>query len=256
MISIDIGGLLALLLVYMRVVSFLFLVPVFGFRSEFIPLNVRLALGFAVGLIVFSVVEPKPLEIVSSYQFTLLALKEFLFGFTAGFLLRLLFDAVFIAGEIMAVNMGLGFLVMFLPHQPQTTVMAGFLTIFAATLFLSLGGAEIIILGLVNSFNAFPLGGFELYSLNPEEFFKLFYQSFMFGFKLSIPILAVALFTNIILAIVNRFIPQINVFMVGLPLQLMIGLSVLALAMPVIGLVLTAYMRDYLIDLIRFLTGM
>ncbi len=253
MISLDIDALLSLLLVYIRVVSFLFLVPVFGFRSEFIPLNVRLTLAFAVGMMVFFIANPEPLDINSSYELFLLGIKEFLFGFTAGFLLRLLFDAVFIAGEIMAVNMGLGFLIMFLPHQPQTTVMAGFMTIFAATLFLALGGAEIVILGLAKSFQTFPIGGFELYSLNPEEFFKLFYHSFAFGFKLSIPILAVALFTNVILAVVNRFIPQINVFMVGLPLQLMIGLVVLTLAIPVIGLVLASYMREYIMDILRFL---
>ncbi len=63
------------------------------------------------------------------------------------------------------------------------------------------------------------------------------------------------MFTNVILAVVNRFIPQINVFMVGLPLQLMIGLVVLMLALPVIGLVLINYMREYLLDITLFLTG-
>ncbi len=255
MISLDVQTLITLMLVYVRVISFVFLVPIFGFRSEFIPLNVRFALGFALGMIVFFLSGIEPVSINSSYQLALLALKEFLFGFTAGFLLRLLFDAVFIAGEIMAVNMGLGFLVMFLPQQPQTTVIAGFATMLAATLFLALGGAEVVVVGLINSFGTFPLGGFELYSLNPEEFFKLFYKSFSFGFKLAIPILAVAMFTNVILAVVNRFIPQINVFMVGLPLQLMIGLVVLMLALPVIGLVLINYMREYLLDITLFLTG-
>ncbi len=256
MISLDIDSLLTLALVYIRVIAFVFLVPIFGFRSEFLPLNVRMSLGFALGMIVFFLSGIEPVSVSSSYQLAYLALKEFLFGFTAGFLLRLLFDAVFIAGEIMAVNMGLGFLVMFLPQQPQTTVLAGFMTLLAATLFLTLGGAEIVIVGLIESFSHFPLGGFNLYGMNPEEFFKLFYESFTFGFKLSIPILVVALFTNVILAVINRFIPQINVFMVGLPLQLMVGFVVLTLALPVMGIVLVAYMREYLSGIVKFLIGL
>ncbi len=57
-----------------------------------------------------------------------------------------------------------------------------------------------------------------------------------------------AVLTNIILAMINRFIPQINVFMVGLPLQLTVGLVIFMLSLPVVGLVLTSYMRGYILS--------
>ncbi len=251
MISLDINSLLTILLMYFRVVSFVFLVPFFG--TFFVPNFVRLYLAFALTVSIFFFSEIEPLEITSAAEFIYLAIREFLFGFIAGFFLRLLFEAIMIAGEIMAVNAGLGFAMIFLPQQPQVTVLAGFTTLLGSTLFLSLGGAEAVYIGLAKSFESYPLGNFDLYSLNGEVFLDFFYQSFNLGVKLALPVIIVALITNIVLAVINRFIPQINVFMVGLPLQIFVGLVVMMISMPVIGLVIVNHIRKYIMDFVAFM---
>jgi len=253
MIVLDTNSLLTILLLFLRVFSFVFMVPLFG--TFFLPTFVRtyLAFALAVSLLYFS--DIKPLEIDSSLTLLRLALSEVIFGFLAGFFLRLLFDAVFVAGEVIAVSSGLGFLTMFLPQQPQTTVLAGFSTLLASTLFLSLGGAEAIYIGLAGSLKSVPIGSFDIYSLNGEVFLELFYSSFAFGVKVALPVLIAALLTNVILAVINRFIPQINVFMVGLPLQVAVGLMVLMLSIPVLGIVLVAHMREYMLDFLRFVSS-
>ncbi len=253
MIVLDPETVITLMLIALRVFSFIFMVPVFG--TFFIPGFVRVYLSLGIALSLFLFAEVETVKTTSLPEIVSLALHEFLFGFVAGFFLRLIFDAVFVAGEIIAVHTGLGFLTMFLPQQPQATVMAGFSTLLASTLFLTLGGAEAVFLGLLRSLERVPPGSFDLYSLDGEVFLEFFYESFSMGVKIALPVLIAALLTNVILAVVNRFIPQINVFMVGLPLQIAVGLIVFAVSIPVIGLILASYMREHILDFLRFVSS-
>lgn len=253
MILLDTQTVITLMLLALRVFSFVLMIPAFG--TFFIPGFVRVYLSLGIAFSLLFLEEVRPVETTSLLEIASLAVQEVLFGFTAGLLLRLLFDAVFIAGEIVAVHTGLGFLTMFLPQQPQATVMAGFSTLISSTLFLTLGGAEAVFLGLVRSLERVPVGGFDLYSLDGEVFLRFFYESFSMGVKVALPVLIAALLTNVILAVVNRFIPQINVFMVGLPLQIAVGLTVFMLSLPVVGLILTDYMRDHMLEFLKFVSS-
>ena len=253
MISIDENALLTILLMFLRVFSFISMVPIFGTFT--LPPFVRTYFAFALSASLLMFIQIEPVRVETFPQFLKFALAEAAFGFTAGFFLRMLFEAVFVAGEIVAVSSGLGFLMMFLPQQPQTTVLAGFSTMLASTLFLTMGGAEALYVGLAESFKNLPVGSFNIYSLDGGEMLKLFYRSFAMGVKLALPVLIASILTNVILALVNRFIPQINVFMVGLPLQVIIGLVVFMLSLPVLGLVLASYMKEYIRAFVLFMAN-
>ncbi len=250
---VDINALLTLLLVYVRITSFLFMVPIFG--REFLPPHVKLYLAMALSLSVFMFGDVNVMEFDSSFKFFMAVLNEMIFGFVTGLVVRFIFDAIYVAGEIIATSIGLGFLMMFLPQQPQVTVLAGFSLMLGTAIFLSLGGAEILLLALTDSFKNIAPGSFNIFSLNPEIFLNLFYESFALGVKLSLPVLIASLLTNVILAVVNRFIPQVNVFMVGLPVQLMVGFFVFILSLPVIGVVMASHMKEYIFDVISFIRG-
>ncbi|HID66497.1 MAG TPA: flagellar biosynthesis protein FliR, partial [Aquificaceae bacterium] len=146
---IDENFLITLLLSYFRVTTFLFMFPFFG--SNYIPLNVRLFLTFSIAFAIISFIEIKPIEVKTFTEFILHAISESLFGFTAGFILRLILDALLIAGEIIALHTGLGFLQMFIPGQPQMSLLAGFFFLYGTLIFLAMGGAEVIILSLGES---------------------------------------------------------------------------------------------------------
>jgi len=251
--TLDINSLLTIFLVYMRDVSFLIMVPIFG--KEFIPNTFKLFLSTAIGFTLFLYSDIKPLEFPTTAHFFLALLKEFLFGFTAGLMLRLLFDAMQMAGEFISVNMGLGLATIFNPQQPQTTVLSFFFSLLATLIFLSLGGVEIALLAMGKSFERIPPGAFSLYSINSEFFLNFFYESFLLAFKVSLPVIVVMLLFNLILALVNRFIPQINVFIVGLPIQIFIGLWVLILSMPVILWAFSSHTREYIIKFVALLGG-
>ncbi len=251
--SFDVDTLLTLSLVYFRVISFLIMVPLFG--REFMPNTFKVFLATALSFAIFIYSGIAPLKFTNTLDLFLLAPGEFLFGFTAGLIIRFIFDAMQMAGEFISLNMGLGLATIFNPQQPQTTIMAFLLSLLATLLFLSLGGAEIIILSLVKSLERVPPGSFNLYEINAELFLRFFYESFLVAFKIALPVIIVMLIFNLVLALINRFIPQINVFIVGLPIQLFIGLIVLFLSLPVILWVFTAHAKGYIIKFTTFLGG-
>jgi len=248
---IDENFLITLLLSYFRVSTFLFMFPFFG--SNYIPLNVRLFLTFSIAFAIISFIEIKPMEVKTFTEFILYAINESLFGFITSLILRLILDALLIAGEIIALHTGLGFLQMFIPGQPQMSLFAGFFFLYGTLIFLAIGGAEVVILALAESFINLPIGSFNLFSLDPEVFLNFFYESFNLGVKVSLPVFLSALILNLILAIVNRFIPQMNVFMVGLPLQVLVGLTVLLFALPIITITISDHLLDYFEILTSFI---
>ncbi|AAC07732.1 flagellar biosynthetic protein FliR [Aquifex aeolicus] len=235
--------LITLLLSYFRIVSFLFTFPFYG--SFLIPNTIRLYLAFALSFAVLSFINITPVKVNTFVEFLVYALNELLFGFSAGLILRLLFDALIIAGELIALHTGLGFLQMFIPGMTQMSLFSGFFTLYGTLIFLSLGGGEFIILGLAESFKRLPVGSFNIFYLNPEVFLNFFYESFRLGVKIAMPLILTALILNLVLAVVNRFIPQMNVFMVGLPLQVSIGLIILLLSLPLITITMSNHFQDF-----------
>lgn len=244
-------ALLTILLVYVRIFSFLFLVPFFG--KESIPNIIKVYLTTAVSLSIFLYIDAQPLEVRSSLEFFTLALGEFLLGFVSGLILRFLLDAVMYAGELIGVNMGLGLATVFLPQQPQANVMSVFFMFLGSLFFIAVGGPEILYIALIKSFEKIPIGSFGVYSFNPDMFLKFFYESFNLAFRVALPVILTLLILNIVLAITNRFIPQINVFVIGLPLQVFVGFVVLIVVLPVTTLVLSSYIKNYIIKLVDIL---
>ncbi len=250
---LDEKALITLLLVYVRIFSFLSLVPFFG--KESLPNVIKLYLTTALSLSLFYYTEMGPIQVRSSAEFMLMVLREFLLGFLAGLILRLILDAVASAGEYIGINMGLGLATVFLPQEPQLNIMSVFFMLLGSVFFIAVGGPEMVYLALVRSFESIPIGSFSPYELRPDAFLKLFYESFSLAFRVALPLILTLLLLNIVLAIINRFIPQINVFMVGLPLQVLVGLIVLIVMLSLITLVLSSHVKDYIINMVRFLGG-
>ncbi len=253
MISLDLNSLLTLFLLHVRVISFLFMVPFFG--RELLPNTFKVFFATALSFMLFLYTDQKPIEFATTGHFFLAILKEFIFGFFSGLFLRLIFDAVVMAGEIIGINVGLSIATLFLPQQPQASVFSVFFMLLFTSFFLSVGGPEIVFLSLANSLSKVPLGTFDLYSINPDVFLKLFYESFSLAVRISLPIVLSMLLLNLTLALLNRFIPQINVFVVGLPLQVFLGFALLVVLFPLISYLLSSHLKEYIIKFSRAVGG-
>ena len=159
----------------------------------------------------------------------LLVLKELLIGFFLGVIVQI-FVAIFsYTAEIMGYFMGLTIANLFDPTFGQISVIDRFYILLFYLLFFITGAYQYFIAGLIKSFEIIPLFKFEV---NEGIFQYIFEKSsllFILALKMAFPFIAILLLLNIALALVNRLIPQINVFIVGLPMQIFIGLLALSI---------------------------
>ncbi|MCL6582433.1 MAG: flagellar biosynthetic protein FliR [bacterium] len=239
--------LIPFLLIFIRVSGILFAAPMFGERA--IPVQVRICLGLLLALILVPVVQkdrwpsfsetPQPIVLVS------LALIELMVGLILGFISRLFFDAAQLAGHLAGYQMGLAMANIIDPMSAAHVSLPGQLqTLVAGLIFLNLNAHHLLIRALVKSFGLIPPTRFQLQGVLVERVMVLAGRMFILAIQIAAPVIAVSLFVNLFLALMARTIPQINVFIVAMPLGIAIGLFILAMSMPLVVQVLGQAFHD------------
>lgn len=201
------------------------------FSNRVISTRIRLAVGLAIALaVVPSLVPPPPIS-ASSWLLLIELAKQMLIGITIGFTMRLFFAAVDIAGEMIGLQMGLSFAVFFNPQTGgQSSVVAELLNLVSLLIFLALDGHLLLISVLIKTFEWIPIGS----TLNAEAMLMIVrYAAVMFlsGILLALPLIATLLITNVALGVLTRAAPQLNLFAVGFPVTLSVGLIVLLVSL-------------------------
>ena len=232
------GSLVQLLYAMLRTGGALIAAPVFG--AVGVPVQVRTVLAGAIGVLVIGV-HPftAPADPLSLGGVQVIA-QEALVGVTLGFLLQVAFAAPLLAGEYLANSIGLGFASMVDPQGGHSSPVVGqFLMILMTLIFLSLDGHLILMEVLVRSYALLPLGGGWLDRAQLWEVVRFGAFVFASGLAIALPV-GFALFAlNIVVGVVTRAAPQLNIFAVGLPLTLIAGFVVLAIAFPAMGQLMT-----------------
>ncbi len=225
------------LLVLLRVAGFFMAFPFFS--TVFIPVNVRILLIVAFSFYVSSFVNSVPpnftFDGVSLLAFFLLVVKEVLLGAFLSLVVMVFYGIVIYAAELISYMMGLTVVNMFDPTFGMVSVIGRFFVFLFYVVFFASGAYKVFIAALVESFRVVPVGGFSIKEPVFEFFLKKTALMFSLGFQLAFPFLVTLFLTNLILALVNRLIPQINVFIVGLPFQIFVGLFALFLGFSVIA---------------------
>ena len=147
--------------------------------------------------------------------------------------MRIVFVAVEMAGELIGLQMGLGFAIFFDPQNSgQIDIIGRFLGVIASLAFLAMNGHLMVLALISQSFSTLPVGVSGVNELTFQTLANWGQEIFKSGLQLSLPVLTALLITNLALGILTRAAPQLNIFAVGFPLTLSIGLFVLALSMP------------------------
>lgn len=200
-------------------------------NTSLIPLNIRIMLSIAFAFFFMSIFELKiPVENFSLLHYLMLVLRELLIGFLLGLLVNIFISAFSYAAELISYFMGFTIANVFDPTFGQISVLDRFFILLFYLLFFVTGAYQMVIGGLVMSFEVLPVG---VLSFNTQSLVYLFKEApliFYLGFKIAFPFVLILFMVNVALALINRLIPQINVFIVGLPLQIFIGLVSLAIA--------------------------
>ncbi|MBX0310812.1 MAG: flagellar biosynthetic protein FliR [Sulfurihydrogenibium sp.] len=240
-------------LIFSRIIAFFMTFPLIS--SPIIPHNVKvlLVISFAYfTMLHFNIkLEIKEYDLLI---FLTLILKEVFIGFSLGIIVNIFIGAFSYAAEIISYLMGLTVLNMFNPAFGQTSVLSGYFLFLFYLLFFISGAYQIFIGALFKSFEVIPLSSFNINNGVFEFIIKKSSDIFLLSFQMAFPFILVLLVFNIVLALINRLIPQINVFMVGLPAQIFIGFVILVFASSLIisvGLNFIDKMTNYYLTLME-----
>ncbi|MGK2951108.1 MAG: flagellar biosynthetic protein FliR [Thiobacillus sp.] len=214
-----------------RILGMIMVVPVFAHRS--VPGRVKIGLGIFITLIIAPTLPPMPDVGLGSWQSRFILVQQLLIGIAIGFVMRIAFAAVEAAGEIIGLQMGLGFASFFDPQSAgQTLVLARFFNILATLVFLAVNAHLLLIGVLVESFQTLPISQ---QAISSDGFYNVAaFGSTIFsvGLQLSLPLITILLMTNLSLGILTRSAPQLNIFAIGFPITLGVGLIVLTITLP------------------------
>jgi flagellar biosynthetic protein FliR len=234
---------------FFRIAGVVMVAPVFGARL--VPVRVRLALSVAATVVLapfVPVTPPFDLSLASG----LTVLQEVLIGVAMGFCLQMIFDALIIAGQTIAMSMGLGLATMIDPQRGiSVPVISQFFVILGLLIFLALGGHLATVRLIADSFTLLPLG--EPLSANGMWTVASWgSQMFAGALRIALPAATALLVANIAFGVMSRAAPTLNLFAVGLPAGLLIGFLLLLLN---IGH-LSALLAEFLDATLRMLAQM
>jgi len=209
---------------FVRVGACLMVAPMFGAR--FVPTRTRVVLAAAITALVVPLLPPIDIAPFSAQGFIVVA-QQLLIGVAMGFALQVVFDSLGLAGQLLANSMGLSFAFNVDPLRGSSTAALGQLYIILATLtFLSLGGHLALIEVLTHGFTTLPVG---TEGLGREGLWMMVMwggQLFAGAISIALPGVTALLITNLAFGVVSRAAPTLNLFAVGFPISLVVGLLI------------------------------
>lgn len=228
---------------FIRILGLMIAAPLFG--NQRFPVRMRVGLALVITIIVAPTLSPLPAVAPDSLEGLGIFAQQLLIGLAMGFAVRLMFTAVEMAGELIGMQMGLGFAVFFDPQNSgQTPVVGQFLGLVATLAFLAANGHLLVLSALVDSFRVMPIA---VTSVDPGVWKmiagwggKIFYSALL----LALPVITALLTASLALGILTRAAPQLNVFAVGFPITLSIGFGALLLSLPYFAPVFERLLRD------------
>ncbi|THC39538.1 flagellar biosynthetic protein FliR [Massilia sp. Mn16-1_5] len=230
--SIEINAWIAgLLWPLTRILGLVAAAPLFGHAS--VPNQVKVLLGVLLALIIAPTVPAVPAIDPMSYAGLLILVQELLIGLAMGFAMRLVFAAIEYAGELASNVMGFSFASFFDPTtQGRSAAISQFLSMVATMAFLAVNAHLVLLAALSESFTSLPISSSPISLVAPLELARLGSRIFSAGLQLSLPIIAALLITNVALGILTRAAPQLNIFGIGFPITLGVGMLTLSVALP------------------------
>lgn len=221
------------MLIFCRITAFFVVAPVFSSRN--VPGTVKIGLSVFVAFLTFSGLGLQPVPIDAVYLISVI--KEVLVGLLLGFIGYMIFTVVQIAGSFIDMQMGLSMANIIDPLTGASSPITGNLKFMVAMLlFLSFNGHHMLLQAIVQSYDWIPLQNdtfSQMYSGNMSEFMlRTFTDSFTLAFQMAAPLVVALFLTDVGLGILARTAPQFNIFVIGMPLKIFIGLILLAFLFP------------------------
>ncbi|GAA4654688.1 flagellar biosynthetic protein FliR [Anaerocolumna aminovalerica] len=240
--TVQVDHLEAFLLILVRITAFIYVAPFFNLKN--VPRKVKAGFSFFFALVLYEVVPMPELVYQGVIGFAGLLISEALVGIILGFFTNICYYILAFAGQMMDMEIGFAMVNEFDPvSNIQTTITSNYYSYIVMLIMMVTNLHHYLIIAFADAFKIIPLGGAKfspsLYLLM-IEFIK---EYFIIGFRIILPVFAATLILNVILAILAKVAPQMNMFVIGIQLKIFVGLAVLFL---VVGL--TPRVAEFIFD--------
>lgn len=230
------------LLILFRIAAVLFVAPVIGAKS--VPSRTKIGLAIVITFVLMPVVNIPTLK-TNVFALVVGLIGEVMIGALIGITVQFVLAAVELAGQIMGFQMGLSIVSAFDPMtNAQSSVIGNFQNMIATLFFLCFNAHHVFLIGFAESFAMIPPLTVSLSGATSSVLMDFFSKMLILSIKFSAPVMAMNFFLNVMLGVLGRTAPQMNIFVLGLPIQIAGGLVAIALATPIFNYVLNNSMSE------------
>lgn len=245
------------LLILVRISGFIFAAPFFSLSQ--VPVRVKAGISVFLGVIVGSMIEYTPLEYAGTIGYMMLVIKELVMGLILGFASSICVYILNFAGQMIDMEIGFSMVSLFDPVSKVQTTITGNLYTYLVMLMLMVTDMHYYLLrAIIDSFRLVPLGKVEI----PPDIYKSFLtfmaDYFVIGFRIILPMFAATLLVNVVLGVLAKVAPQMNMFVIGMQLKVIMGLLILAVIVdmvPEVADFIFTEMRGMVTEILKVLSS-
>jgi len=226
------NGLIELILIFSRVAGMFALVPLFGAKNS--PTYIKVGFILILTVTLFPLVEPTlNFQVGTLLELGYHMVMEILMGLSFGLIITLMMNAIYLAGLLIDRNIGFAMVsVISAQDEAQIPVSANFYYLMIMLIFVITYSHHRVIRAVYHSLEMIPIGGGSISIETAGIFVNSLSTSFSIGFTIAAPFILTIMVVNIILGLLSKAMPGLNVFMVGMPIKVMVGLGLFTILVP------------------------
>lgn len=213
---------------FIRVGAMIMVLPIIG--TELVPAKIKLIISICLTLMVINLSQTSYVNIndLSLLTLVMMIIYQIIVGVLFGLIIHAIFQAFVIAGQILAMQMGLGFAQMIDPQNGVSVpTISQFYTMMATLLYLAMNGHLYVVSALIESFNVMPATSLDFRGFSFAEILNLGSVMFSYGLKIALPAIVALLITNVAFGVMTKAAPQFNLFSIGFSISMIIGIGLI-----------------------------
>jgi len=244
------------LLIFCRMSSFFVTAPIFGGKN--VPDYIKIGLSVLISFLIISSLSIGPLSYPDHFLgYGWFVIQEILVGLLLGFVVYIVYNTLYLAGQLIDFQIGFSMVSVFDPlSQIQVPITGNFYYFILAIMILIGNGHHMILQSLSYSYEIIPIGGIFVQDLLLQQYISMMGNFFILAFKIASPVIGSIFIINVALGILARTAPQMNMFVVGLPLKVIFGLLTIWVIMPMFGSISDFMMEQLYKDILNVIRGL
>lgn len=217
------------LLILIRMSGFILTAPIFSMKN--IPVPVKIALSLGTAILIYTILPYQPLEYRGVIGFAGLVVQEMIFGILLGYVTNICTYILNFSGQLIDMEIGFGMVNLIDPlNNLNITVTGNLYSYFVTMIMIVTNMHHYILKAFIDVYQLIPIGEIKFQANLFEIMLRFMNDYFIIGFRIVLPVFASMLVVNVVLGVLARVAPQMNMFVVGIQLKVFIGLAVLLIS--------------------------